>query len=96
MDVNQKSRRIKGSGSTLVTANGYADYVEVRMSGSSKIDANGLIKEHASIYTSGSVRADIHDIESLECRSYGASRIRYSGNPLIIENRSTGSSSLQG
>jgi hypothetical protein len=94
-NIDQPTFRVRGSGSTEVTATGFADELEIRMSGSSEIDAGALSAEIVTIRTSGSSEAIISADEAIVSRSSGSSSIRYYGQPATIENHSSGSSSLR-
>lgn len=93
-DIDQERFGIRGSGSTRVEADGRADVLEIRMSGSSRIIAPYLISETAEVRTSGSSIAEIYVSERLESRSSGSSEIVLYGNPVRIVNESSGSSRL--
>src|SRR6056297_396430 len=93
--IDQPFFQIRGSGSTNVTASGFADELEIRMSGSSVIDAGALSAEFVTIRTSGSSEALISVNEAIVSRSSGSSSIRYYGQPTTIENHSSGSSTLK-
>jgi hypothetical protein len=93
--IDQPIFRIRGSGSTEVIASGFADELEIRMSGSSLIDAGALSAKKVTIRTSGSSEALISAEETIVSRSSGSSAIRYYGHPEIIENESSGSSTLR-
>jgi len=94
-NIDQPVFKIRGSGSTEVTASGFTDELEVSMSGSSVIDAGALAAEFVTIRTSGSSEALISVNEAIVSRSSGSSSIRYYGQPATIENHSSGSSSLK-
>lgn len=94
-NIDKPLFRIRGSGSTEVVASGFADELEIRMSGSSAIDAGALSAEFVTIRTSGSSEALISVDDSLVSRSSGSSTIRYFGQPVSIENESSGSSTLK-
>ena len=94
-NIDKPSFRIRGSGSTEVTASGFADELNIRMSGSSVINAGALSSEFVSIRTSGSSEALISVSKEIVSRSSGSSSIRYYGEPLRIENQSSGSSTLK-
>lgn len=95
-NVDKPVFQIRGSGSTKVTASGFADALEIRMSGSSVIDAGALSAEKVTIRTSGSSEALISVNEAIVSRSSGSSTIRYYGQPAKIENHSSGLSTLKG
>lgn len=95
LNVDQESLRIRGSGSTIVKAEGFADFLDIQMSGSSDIDAAGLMAAEVTIQTSGSSHAVIHALDAITSKSSGSSSIRYIGQPANIINHSSGSSSLQ-
>lgn len=94
-NIDQPVFQIRGSGSTEVTASGFADELEIRMSGSSMIDAGALSAEFVTIRTSGSTEATISANDTIVSRSSGSSSIRYFGQPATIENHSSGSSTLK-
>ena len=94
-NIEQNTFEIRGSGSTRVKANGYADILDIRMSGSSQIDAPDLISKSAAILTSGSSKAVVNVSGKLESRSSGSSEILVHGNPSEIINQSSGSSRLR-
>jgi len=95
LDIDKPVFQIRGSGSTKVTASGFADDLEIRMSGSSVIDAGALSAEYVTIRTSGSSEAIISVEDALASHSSGSSSIRYYGKPGSIEQHASGSSSLQ-
>ena len=95
LHIDQEWFRIRGSGSTRVTAAGYVGELEVRMSGSSRLDAGDLISEQVTVRTSGSSRAGIYAEEAIEARTSGSSRVSYYGNPEIVEINSSGSSRVR-
>ncbi len=93
--IDREWFRIRGSGSTRVTAAGYVGEFEVRMSGSSRFDAGDLIAERVTVRTSGSSRAGIYAEEAIEARTSGSSRVSYYGDPEIVEINSSGSSRVR-
>jgi len=94
-NIDRDSFAIRGSGSTRIEVDGYADELQIRMSGSSNIDASGLIAKTVTIRTSGSSKAEIYAADKLESRSSGSSRILFHGHPKEITNQSSGSSILR-
>lgn len=94
LEIDKPVFQIRGSGSTKVTASGFADDLDIRMSGSSVIDAGALSAEIVTIRTSGSSEALIAVNEAIVSRSSGSSTVRYYGQPAKIENKSSGSSTL--
>jgi hypothetical protein len=94
-EIDQDRFGIRGSGSTRVEADGRADVLEIRMSGSSRIIAPDLMSKQAEVRTSGSSKAEIYVTERIESRSSGSSEIVLYGSPERIVNRSSGSSRLR-
>lgn len=94
-NIDRESFTIRGSGSTVIEADGVADKLKIRMSGSSRIEAPNLISETATIRTSGSSKAEVNVSGKLESRSSGSSEIIVHGNPSEISNRSSGSSRIR-
>ncbi len=94
-ELDTDSLSIRGSWSARVEGNGFADELDIRTSGASRIDFEHTRSIKASIRSSGSSRVIVHVDETLDVRSSGASRVLYGGSPDRIETSTSGSSSIR-
>lgn len=67
----------------------------VNVSGASKIDAENLKAENATVDASGASHVSVLVSGRLTADASGASRIVYSGNPKSTEKKSSGASSVK-
>ena len=94
-NIDRNSFTVRGSGNTRIEADGYADDLQIRMSGSSGIDTSGLVAGTITIRTSDLSITEIYAAEKLESQSSGSSRILFHGHPQEIRSQSSGSSILR-
>ena len=88
MDIalDVQSVDIVSSGSGMFTLTGTTYALDIRSSGSSRITANELQANTASINISGSGRAYVNVSDELDVRVSGSGLVRYSGNPTISQH----------
>jgi Putative auto-transporter adhesin, head GIN domain len=82
------------NGSSTVKISGEAKNVEMTANGSSNIEAESLKTENATVEMNGSSNATINVSNSLDASAYGASRIKYTGNPKDVKQNTSGASSV--
>lgn len=85
---------VKISGSGSVTASGQTGFLDIDMSGASRLAAEDLQTPNAKARISGSGEALIWVTQSVEAHLSGSSSLRYYGLPTLTQNTS-GSASVQ-
>lgn len=83
------------SGASTVKMSGTADEHWIEVSGASNYSASDVKARTVDVEASGASSAKVHAEESLEARSYGASSVRYSGNPGKVDADSSGAGSVK-
>lgn len=83
------------SGSGAITLEGKSETVESSISGSGKLTAENLETEKHTARISGSGRCTIYVTEEIDASISGSGRIRYKGNPQVVNTNISGSGSVQ-
>ncbi|HEX6126973.1 MAG TPA: DUF2807 domain-containing protein, partial [Pyrinomonadaceae bacterium] len=92
--VDSTDLRLDTSGASKVNVSGEAASLIVDISGASSIEAEGLKAKEASVRASGASRVNVSVAEKLTAKASGASKIRYTGNPLTVEKNTSGASKI--
>lgn len=85
---------LKASGASKVRIEGEVIKLKVDASGASKIDAEALKGEDASVDVSGASSATVLATEEVDLDASGASKITYVGEPKRIKQNASGASSI--
>jgi len=86
---------ISTSGSTHVTAAGTTKRIEIRVSGSSSVDAFELHAEDSRIDISGSADVDVFATGVLDVHISGSGHVRYAGSPREVHKDISGSGTVE-
>ena len=95
VDINAELLLVTIAGSGEFVAEGKADEVEVRVSGSGDIDLRELIADDASVRISGSGDVEVYAVESFSGRVTGSGDIRIHGNPKRFTEKVSGSGDIR-
>jgi hypothetical protein len=87
--------RTKGSGSTELNLTGQATEHNVDLSGSGNLTAFDFVSGKYNIETSGASHCQINVLNELNVRTSGSGDIEYKGNPKVVNNSQSGSSSIR-
>lgn len=82
------------SGASKINVKGKTNRLKIDLSGASKIDAENLTAEKVSVEASGASKVDVFVSNELYADLSGASRVNYSGEPQIVEKKTSGASSV--
>jgi hypothetical protein len=82
------------SGASKVTLSGETSRLTIDVSGASNIDAEQLNAVKADVDASGASKVAVNVSSDLHTDASGASRIVYSGEPKMVENRQSGAGSV--
>ncbi len=95
IDVDTKDLEVRVTGSGKVVLLGAADSLNLRLSGSSKIDGFDMVSKSAFIRSSGSARVNLSTEESLDVRSSGSTKVVYVDlGDTVVTERISGSGSV--
>jgi hypothetical protein len=86
--------RIDTSGASRVKLEGATRSLSVEVSGASHVDAEALKAENATVGASGASGVDVYVTGNLISTASGASKIAYTGNPAVVEKKSSGASKV--
>ena len=95
MDVNLTEANIELAGVSRLTLSGNGENLEATVSGASNLDAEDFMVDYAVVNVSGASKARVHVNKELEIDASGGSSVRYSGEPMIRSDRSSGSSIIK-
>jgi len=90
--VSLKSLELSMSGGSRSEIEGTVEYLTINSSGGSRHNHFALEAKKCRADMSGGASAELNVSESLEVYGSGGTRVRYKGNPQIIEHLSGGSS----
>lgn len=90
--VRNSSLHVDTSGASKVKIEGETSEITVEVSGASNVDAESLKAKTADVDASGASSVNVFVTERLVSDASGASRISYSGNPTIVEKKTSGAS----
>lgn len=86
--------RIDTSGASRVSLEGATRSLSVEVSGASHVEAEALKAENATVGASGASGVDVFVTGKLVSNASGASKIGYTGNPALVEKKSSGASKV--
>jgi hypothetical protein len=92
--IKNASLHIDSSGASKILVTGETNKLVVEVSGATKIDAEGLVAEAATVETSGASHVAVNVIGTLRTDASGASKITYSGSPRELVTKKSGGSSV--
>jgi hypothetical protein len=95
MDVNLTEANINLAGVSRLNLSGNGENMEATISGASNLDAEDFMVDYAVVNVSGASKARVHVNKELEIDASGGSSVRYSGDPMIRSDRSSGSSIIK-
>ncbi len=93
-DLKNGGLEIDSSGASNVKITGETAKLVVDVSGATRVDAEGLTAENATVEASGASTVDLFVNGNLRTDASGASTIRYAGSPKDIVKKSSGGSSV--
>jgi hypothetical protein len=93
--VKNNELRVDTSGASKVNVNGETARLLIDVSGASSIDAENLRTEAATVNASGASHVSLFATSELRSDASGASKIIYSGNPITVEKKTSGASSIR-
>lgn len=96
VNLENESFRIDSSGASKITIDGKTQNLIVDMSGASKLEAENLKAENVSVDASGASKAIVYASNELKADLSGACKVVYYGNPLTLEKKTSGASSIIG
>jgi len=91
MDINVDDADIDLDGMSKLRLYGNGDVMDINITGASSLDASEYRVNSATIDASGLSHVKVYALELLEIDAAGGSEIRYSGDPVIQSERTTGS-----
>lgn len=94
-NVKSENFKLEANGASKIKVNGEVLGFEVDANGASRIDAEELKIQNANLNANGASNIVISAVNQLQADASGASSITYSGEPQIIEKRSSGASSIK-
>jgi len=95
VNVISDSLELRSLGSSVITLTGEANILNMRLSGSSRIDAYNMSVYKATVRSSGSARVNLHVIETLDVHSSGSTKVSYiNAGDVVVTKRISGSGSV--
>ncbi len=85
---------VKLSGASKLYISGVSDEIAARLSGASRLFADQLETEEGSYRLSGSSKAEVWVVQSIDARASGAAKLVYVGNPRQINSNTSGAASI--
>lgn len=85
---------VKLSGASKLYLSGVSDEIAARLSGASRLFADQLETEEGSYRLSGSSKAEVWVVQSIDARASGAAKLVYVGNPRQINSNTSGAASI--
>jgi hypothetical protein len=95
MDVNLTEANIDLEGVSRLNISGTGESLDAEVSGASNLNAEDFLVDYAVLNVSGASQARVHVNKELEIDASGGSSVRYSGDPMIKSDRSSGSSIIK-
>jgi hypothetical protein len=95
LDLNAADVKTSSSGDSEISLKGQAGSHELKLSGSSSVEALDFVVGRYRIESSGSSESRINVLNELNISSSGSSDVEYRGNPSSIKNDESGASSLK-
>ena len=92
--VKNKEMRVDTSGASKIKLDGQTASLSVEVSGASRVDAETLEAGNAHVDASGASHANVFVTGKLVSEASGASKISYTGNPTIVEKKTSGASKV--
>jgi hypothetical protein len=94
LQLQANDLQAKLSGASKLYISGVSDEIAARLSGASRLFADQLETHEGSYRLSGSSKAEVWVVESIDARASGASRLVYAGNPRQINSNTSGAASI--
>ena len=93
--VRNSELGIHTSGASKLKVEGETSELNIEVSGASSIDAEALRSKTATVDASGASKVSVFVTERLSSDASGASKVQYSGNPVSVEKKTSGASSVR-
>lgn len=95
LDINAANMKTSSSGASEIFLKGQSGSHELKLSGSSSVEALDFVVGRYRIENSGSSNSRINVLNELNINSSGSSDVEYRGSPSSIKNNESGASSLK-
>lgn len=88
VDLKLKARNVDliGEGGVVISLNGVADELSVRLVGAGHVDADELKAEDVKVQIEGVGTASVYATEKLDTQIEGVGKVWYKGNPSVTKN----------
>jgi len=88
VDLRMKADEVEviGEGGVMIDLNGVAKSLSVELSGAGHVDAGELQTKHVDFKIEGVGTGNVYATETLNARIEGVGKIRYKGEPRVIQN----------
>lgn len=93
--IKNSELKINATGASKVTTTGETTSLTIDTSGASRVDANELRSENATVNTSGASYVSVFVFGQFTADASGASRVVYAGKPKSVEKNSSGGSRVK-
>lgn len=94
-NIKSDTFRLEANGASKIKATGEISEFEADANGASRIDAEELKMQSANVNANGASSIMVSAVNRLEADASGASTVIYSGEPQVIDKRSSGASSIK-
>lgn len=94
-DVNTDSLTASLTGAGQLNLEGTAHYVDLRITGAGKVEAEWLNAQVMHVNCMGASKAELYVEKELWAQALGASKITYKGNPIVKQKMAVGGSSIR-
>jgi len=85
---------VRTTGASTVTASGVTKDVDINTTGAGEIDAHSLRAERANVRSTGAGSVEVYATEQLDVHASGAGQVIYSGDPKIVNKKTSGAASV--
>jgi hypothetical protein len=92
--IKNEEFSVDTSGASKINLSGETAKLDIHVSGASKIDAEQLSASAVNIDSSGASKIAVNATNEIRTEASGASKITYTGDPKIVENQTSGASSI--
>ena len=93
LDASEVDAKVSGSGSVKLAGN--SDEMICSISGSGNINGYDMTVKKVTARISGSGSAKVNALEEIHATTSGSGSVRYTGNPPVIQAKSSGSGSVK-
>ncbi len=95
VNIKNDALELNSSGASKIKIEGVTKNFTVEMSGASRLDAENLQSENVSVDSNGASNVHVFVTNELKADLSGASKVVYSGNPVNLEKKTSGASSVK-